>query len=86
VRNIARDPRVSLLLESGTTRADIKGVMIQGDADVLTAPADLLRLSREAARLRGASEDQLPTEPRPGAAYIRVRPHRVISWDYSRDA
>jgi PPOX class probable F420-dependent enzyme len=86
LRNIARDPRVSLLLESGTTRADIKGVMIQGDADVLTAPADLLRLSREAARLRGASEDQLPTEPRPGAAYIRVRPHRVISWDYSRDA
>src|SRR5581483_1598601 len=72
LKNIDRDPRVSLLLESGRTMADIKGVMIQGDAAVLTEPADLLRLSREAARLRGTPPDQLPTEPRPGAAYIRV--------------
>ena len=85
LKNIARDRRVSLLLESGRTMADIKGVMMQGDATVLTEPADLLRLSREAARLRGTPEDQLPTEPRPDAAYIRVTPRRVISWDYGRE-
>jgi nitroimidazol reductase NimA-like FMN-containing flavoprotein (pyridoxamine 5'-phosphate oxidase superfamily) len=84
VRNIERNPKISLLLQSGGSMQDIKGVLIQGEASVLTAPDDLLRMSREAARLRGTPEDQLPTEPRPGSAYIRVVPKKIISWDYAR--
>lgn len=84
LKNIARNPRVSLMLESGKTRQEIKGILIQGDAETLTDPADLLRLAREAARLRGVPEADLPSEPRFGAAYIRVTPRRIISWDYSR--
>ena len=86
LKNIERNPRVSLVLESGSSRKDIKGVMIQGHATVHTDPETALRLSREAARLRGVAEDALPCEPRPGVAYIQVQPKRVISWDYSRDA
>jgi PPOX class probable F420-dependent enzyme len=84
LKNIARNPKVSLALESGTTMQDIKGVMIQGHATVHTDPAAVLRLSREAARLRGVAEEALPSTPRPGVAYIQVEPRRVISWDYSR--
>ena len=86
VKNIERNPKVSLVLESGTTRQDLKGVMIQGHATVHTDPETALRLSREAARLRGVAEDALPREPRPGVAYIQVEPRHIISWDYSRDA
>ena len=86
LKNIERNPKVSLVLESGSSRKDIKGVMIQGHATVHTAPETALRLSREAARLRGVAEDALPHEPRPGVAYIQEQPHRIISWDYSRDA
>ena len=85
LKNIERNPKVSLVLESGSSRKDIKGVMIQGQATVHTDPETALRLSREAARLRGVAEDALPREPRPGVAYIQVQPHRIISWDYSRD-
>lgn len=85
VKNIARNPKVSLVLESGTTRQELKGVMIQGHATVHTDPETALRLSREAARLRGVAEDALPQTPRPGVAYIRVEPRRIISWDYSRE-
>jgi nitroimidazol reductase NimA-like FMN-containing flavoprotein (pyridoxamine 5'-phosphate oxidase superfamily) len=85
VKNIARNPKVSLTLESGSTMQDIKGVLIQGDATVYTDPENVLRLSREAARLRGVAEAAWPQEPRPGVAYIQVTPRRVISWDYSRD-
>ncbi|MCL6650410.1 MAG: pyridoxamine 5'-phosphate oxidase family protein [Chloroflexi bacterium] len=84
LKNIARNPRVSLLLEAGSTMQDIKGVLIQGDASVITEPGEVLRLMREAARLRGTPEDQLPTEPRPTAAYIRVERRKVISWDYAK--
>jgi nitroimidazol reductase NimA-like FMN-containing flavoprotein (pyridoxamine 5'-phosphate oxidase superfamily) len=85
LKNIERNPRVSVMLESGRSMGDIKGVMIQGEATVFTAQDDILRLSREAARLRGVPGDQLPAEPRPGAAYIRVPRQKVISWDYSRE-
>ncbi len=84
-RNIRYNPRVSLMLESGSTRQDIKGVMVQGNATVISDPDEFLHYAREAARLRGVPDDQLPTEPRPGAAYIKVSPHRIRSWDYSGD-
>ena len=83
-KNMERNPKVSLALEAGSSMADIKGVLIQGDARIYTDPADLLRLSREAARRRGVAEDQLPTEARAGSAYIGVTPRRVISWDYGK--
>ena len=86
LKNIERNPRVSLLVEAGSTMQDIKGVMIQGDASVVTTPDEVLRLMREAARLRGTPEDQLPTEARPSAAYIRVVRRKVISWDYGKGA
>lgn len=86
LKNIERNPQVSLVLESGRTMQDIKGVMIQGHATVHTDPATTLRLSREGARLRGVAEADLPQTPRPGVAYIEVKPQRFISWDYSRDA
>jgi nitroimidazol reductase NimA-like FMN-containing flavoprotein (pyridoxamine 5'-phosphate oxidase superfamily) len=84
-KNVERNPHVSLLIESGRTMQEIKGLMIQGNADVIAEPQELLPLTREAARQRGTPEEQLPAEPRPGVAYIRVRPHRFISWDYSRE-
>ncbi len=85
LRNIQHNPKVSLVLETGSTMADIKGLMVQGTATVHTEPDDLLHYAREAAKRRGVPEEELPTEPRPGAAYIRVTPHRLRSWDYSGD-
>ena len=83
-RNVARDPRVSLLIESGSTMRDIKGLLIQGDADLVTDDGERLRLAREAARQRGVADAELPAQPAPGGAYIRVRPRRTISWDYAK--
>ena len=83
LRNIEANSKVSLLLESGRSRGDIKGVMIQGTATVHTAPEETLSYAREAAKQRGVSESDLPSEPRPGASYIRVVPQKLISWDYS---
>ncbi len=86
LRNIAHNPRVSLLLESGKSMGDIKGLMVQGTATVHSDPADVLRYAREAAKRRGVPDAELPTEPRPGAAYIRVTPQRIRSWDYAPEA
>lgn len=84
VKNVERNNRVSALIETGRTMQDIKGLLIQGEADVITEPEEVLPLMRETAKSRGTPEDRLPTEARPGVAYIRIRPHRFVSWDYAR--
>ncbi|MGH6914239.1 MAG: pyridoxamine 5'-phosphate oxidase family protein [Geminicoccales bacterium] len=84
LRNVERNPKVSALVESGGSMQDIKGLLIQGDAEVVREPAQVLELMREAARRRGTAEDALPKEARPGIAYIRIRPRKFISWDYTR--
>ncbi len=84
--NAERNAKVSLLLESGETMQDIKGLMIQGEATVISAADDVLPLAREAARQRGAPADRLPEQAPPGAAFIRVTPRKMISWDYARES
>ena len=83
-RNVERNPHVSVVIESGSTMADIRGLMIQGDAELVTDDAERLRLAREAARARGVEDADLPTAVNPGGAYIRVRRRRTISWDYAK--
>jgi general stress protein 26 len=84
MKNVERNPNVTVLLQSGTSVQDIKGVMIQGTGTVVEEQAEFLALSREGAKWRGMPEAQWPTEARPGAAYIRVTPKKYISWDYSK--
>lgn len=83
VANVEADPRVSVMLEDGSSMADIRGVLLQGRARIVREPDDRLRLAREGARSRGVPETEWPTEARPGVVYIRVTPVRTVSWDYS---
>ena len=83
VANVERNPNVSVLLEDGSSMADIRGVMLQGHARIVRERSEALELAREGARARGVPEAEWPTEPRPGAAYIRMTPVRTVSWDYA---
>ncbi|MEM9620475.1 MAG: pyridoxamine 5'-phosphate oxidase family protein [Pseudomonadota bacterium] len=83
IRNIERNAQVSLLIESGSTMADIKGAMVQGTAVVHRAPGRVLELMRKGAASRGVPEADWPTEARPGAAYIEITIVKRISWDYA---
>lgn len=82
VANVENNPNVSILLEDGSSMADIRGVMLQGHARIVRESGEALQLAREGAKARGVPEPELPTAPRPGAAYIRVAPVRTLSWDY----
>lgn len=86
VANVESNPNVSVLLEDGSSMADIRGVMFQGHARIVRESAEALQLAREGAKARGVPEPELPTAPRPGSAYIRMTPVRTVSWDYSNSA
>jgi len=86
VANVESNPNVSVLLEDGSSMSDIRGVMLQGRARIVRDHSEALELAREGSRARGVPESDWPTEPRPGAAYIRMTPVRTRSWDYSADS
>lgn len=82
--NLRHNPRVSLVLDEGRARPELKGVVIQGDAVIVDDDAERLELTRAGARQRGVPEDQLPTESRRGRTFARIRPLKIASWDNSR--
>ncbi|MAD07100.1 MAG: hypothetical protein CMP86_06800 [Gammaproteobacteria bacterium] len=82
VRNIERNSKVSLCLESGSTMSDIKGALLRGTATIVREPKDRLSLHQSAARQRGVAEDDLPQSVSEGAAYIKVTNYTATSWNY----
>jgi nitroimidazol reductase NimA-like FMN-containing flavoprotein (pyridoxamine 5'-phosphate oxidase superfamily) len=83
VANVESNPKVSVMLEDGSTMSDIRGVMIQGHARIVREPDEALQLARDGAKARGVPESEWPSAARPGSVYIRVSPERILSWDYS---
>ena len=82
VKNIERNPKVSLVIEDGKTMSDLRGILFRGDASVVREDEERLKISRLAAKLRGAPEDEWPTTASAGAVFIKVDSPRVTSWDY----
>ena len=88
-RNLARDPRATLLTEAGTTYQELRGVSLECDAELVRDPAQVLDIGVAlAARYSGASPGpDLRAALTPQAAKrvgIRFHPTRVSSWDHRK--
>jgi PPOX class probable F420-dependent enzyme len=93
IRNIERDPRVSLLVESGTVYSELRGVVIYGKAELVRDKEQVLDIL---ARVSAKSAGGAGNAPDPGALRkalmatvpkrtgIRIRPERVVSWDHGK--
>ena len=82
--NARRNPRVGFTVDEGEAISELKGVVIEGDAEVIDDQAKVLELQRANARRKGTPEDKLPTENRGGRPLLRITPRRVASWDNSK--
>ncbi len=88
VVNLRRNPKVSLLVESGTEYAELRGLMIRGNAEVVD-DADLCIeiFHRIRIKQQGSADSPARDGLRRQAAKrvaIRIRPERVASWDHSK--
>ncbi|MCW5891609.1 MAG: TIGR03618 family F420-dependent PPOX class oxidoreductase [bacterium] len=88
VLNLRRDPRCALLIESGRTYPELKGLMIRGraeiDADTEKVLDVLMRVNEKytqgpAEGFREAVRGQAAKR-----CVIRIRPERVASWDHKK--
>ncbi len=91
VKNIERDPRVSLLVEDGEEYAELRGVVFYGKAEIVDDPKAVMQT------LLAIGGQEVPKDPEARAALeagiartaakrvcILIRPERVVSWDHRK--
>jgi PPOX class probable F420-dependent enzyme len=90
VRNLERDPRATLLIETGHEYAELRGVEIETEAEMHRDPADVFDLAKElTARYAGGAQvdesqaEALRAQARKRVA-VRFEPKRVASWDHRK--
>jgi hypothetical protein len=91
VKNIERDPKVSLLVETGTAYSELRGVMLEGDAEITTDLEETVATMIEANAVTGSplpDIEQIPHDVKLKMAgkrvLVRIRPSRFVSWDHGK--
>jgi len=89
IRNLEREPRVSLLVEDGETYSELRGVVLYGKAELEPDPERVLGvLARVSEKSTGV---EIGPEAREGLrataakrVAVRVAPDRIVSWDHRK--
>jgi PPOX class probable F420-dependent enzyme len=90
VRNLERDPRATLMIETGHEYGELRGVEIETEAEIHRDLDTVFELARElTARYAGGAQvdeaqaEALRTQARKRVA-IRFEPRRVATWDHRK--
>jgi PPOX class probable F420-dependent enzyme len=93
--NLARDPRITCLVETGEAYFDLQGVQIQGTVETVTDPDAVLNIglaigdvmggspAAEAGQGSDAIAEYVANAARKRYGYI-VDPVKVVSWDHTK--
>jgi len=91
VRNIERDPRVTLLVESGHAYSELQGVMIEGRAEIvkdleLTVATMIEANARTGSPLPDIEliPDDVKRKMAGKRVLLRIQPERFVSWDHGK--
>ncbi len=91
VRNLERDPRATLLVETGTEYVELRGVQIEAEAELIRDPETVFGFGKELTvryaegidSIEGDAAAALQAQAAKRVA-IRFRPVRVASWDHRK--
>jgi len=87
--NLRRDPRCSLLVESGHAYDELKGLLIRGRATLETDTEKVLDALERIHRKHGFGADGNPLREAllsqaKKRVLIHIRPERISSWDHGK--
>jgi PPOX class probable F420-dependent enzyme len=91
VRNLERDPRATLLIETGFEYVELRGVQIEAEAEIIRdldrivdyAKEMTIRYSEGISSVEGDAAAALQAQA-PKRVAIRFQPKRVASWDHRK--
>jgi PPOX class probable F420-dependent enzyme len=91
VKNLERDPRATLLIETGVSYQELRGVQIEAEAEIIRDSEPIVEYAKEMTirysegieKVEGDSEAALIAQA-PKRVAIHFRPRRVASWDHRK--
>ena len=90
VRNLERDPRATLLIETGREYAELRGMEIEAEAEIHRDIDTMFELAKDLTSryAGGAQVDETAAEALRAQAQkrvaIRFEPRRVATWDHRK--
>ncbi|MEM9176953.1 MAG: pyridoxamine 5'-phosphate oxidase family protein [Myxococcota bacterium] len=91
VKNAQKDPRCTLLIETGHVYSELRGLMMEGELEILTDLDETVRTMVEANARTGSplpDVDLIPEDVKMKMAgkrvLMKIRPSRFVSWDHGK--
>jgi PPOX class probable F420-dependent enzyme len=91
VKNLERDPRATLLIETGVEYGELRGVQIEAEAELIRDTERIVEFAKELTirysegieSVEGDAAAELQTQA-PKRVAIHFHPKRIASWDHSK--
>ena len=91
VKNLERDPRATLLVETGDEYLELRGVQIEAEAEIIRDPERVLDFGKELTirysegidAIEGDAAEAMQAQAAKRVV-IRFHPRRVASWDHRK--
>jgi PPOX class probable F420-dependent enzyme len=84
VLNIRRNPKVGVMVESGQSYGDFRGVMIRGLCELIEEPAAVETTMRELTGGQGGGAPRGAISSAPKRAVLKIVPQKIATWDHTK--
>ncbi len=88
--NLRRNPKISVMLEAGVKYTELRGMVIEGDADIIEGD---VQLAARVAMMSGSRRPDMEPPSPPSEqtlrsvakrVVVRVNPVNIYSWDHAK--
>jgi len=86
VVNVRRNPKAAVMVETGDSYAELKGVMVRGTCEIIEGEAAVREVFAWMAEARGASPGRpaSASDSAPKRVVMKIVPHKTTTWDHSK--
>lgn len=86
VLNIRRNPKVGLMIETGVTYAELKGVMVRGACEIIEGAEAVQTAFADMVETRGGtySRPAGAASSAPKRVVLKITPHKIMTWDHAK--
>lgn len=83
ILNIRRNSKVGLMVETGASYAELKGVMVRGACEIIE-DVETVRAVMNHRRSTPQSGRRGSLDSAPKRVVLKVTPHKIASWDHTK--
>lgn len=86
VLNIRRNPKVALMVESGNSYAELRGIMVRGHCEIIEGEDAVRAAFAAMAEARGTRTERPrgSVDSAPKRVVLKIIPEKITSWDHSK--